>query len=197
MTAIIQIDDKLISADLFEKHFVCDITQCAGICCVLGDSGAPLNPEEKEILQREYENFVAYMKPQGRKAVEEQGLTVVDPDGDLVTPLIGGKECAYSCFDEQGVCYCAIERAYLDGKTPYRKPISCYIYPIRLKQLGELVGLNYDTWHACDAARVKGKQEGVPVFRFLKGPITERFGAEFYQKMEEVYAMEETKELGN
>lgn len=187
MTSIVQIDDKLISADLFEKHFVCDIAQCAGICCVLGDSGAPLEQKEKAVLQKEYENFAAYMKPEGRKAIEEQGLTVIDPDGDLVTPLIKGKECAYSCFDDNGVCYCAIERAFLDGKTKFRKPVSCYIYPIRLKQLGELTGLNYDVWHACDAAREKGKKEGVPVFRFLKEPIIARFGKDFYAKMEALY----------
>ncbi len=187
MTAIIQIDDKLISADVFEKHFACDITQCAGICCVLGDSGAPLDAEEKKILQQEYKHYVPYMKPAGRKAVEVQGYTVIDPDGDLVTPLIDGKECAYSCFDEEGVCYCAIERAYLDGKTKFRKPISCYLYPIRLKQLNEYVGLNYDVWHACDAARERGAKEGIPVFRFLKEPIITRFGKAFYNKMEKVY----------
>ncbi len=187
MTSIIQIDDKLISADVFEKHFACDISQCAGICCVLGDSGAPLDPEEKEILQNEYKNYTSYMKAEGRKAIEEQGHAVVDLDGDLVTPLIGGKECAYSCFDDENVCYCAIERAFLEGKTTFRKPISCYIYPIRLKQLGEYIGLNYDVWSACDAARVNGKKEGVPVFKFLKAPIISRFGEDFYNKMEEVY----------
>ena len=185
MTPIIQIDDKLISADVFEKHFACDIAQCAGICCVLGDSGAPLEEEEKKLLENEYEHYAAYMKPAGRKAVEEQGHTVIDPDGDLVTPLIKGKECAYSCFDAEGVCYCAIERAFLEGKTKFRKPLSCYLYPIRLKQLHEHTALNYDTWHACEAARAKGAKEGIPVFRFLKEPLIARFGQEFYDKMEE------------
>ena len=185
MTPIIQIDDKLISADVFEKHFACDIAQCAGICCVLGDSGAPLEEEEKTLLENEYEHYAAYMKPEGRKAVEEQGHTVIDPDGDLVTPLIKGKECAYSCFDAEGVCYCAIERAFLEGKTKFRKPFSCYLYPIRLKQLHEHIALNYDTWHACEAARAKGAKEKIPVFRFLKEPLIARFGQAFYDKMEE------------
>ena len=163
---IIQIDDKLISADVFEKCFACDIAQCAGICCVLGDSGAPLEKKEKKILQREYEHFVAYMKPEGRKAVEQQGHAVIDLDGDLVTPLINSKECAYSNVDGDGTCYCAIERAFLDGKTTFRKPISCYLYPIRIKQAGEFTCLNYDVWSACDGARTKGKAENMPVFRF-------------------------------
>jgi hypothetical protein len=184
MTSIIQIDDKLISADVFEKCFACDIAQCAGICCVLGDSGAPLEKKEKKILQREYPHFVAYMKPEGRKAVEQQGHTVIDPDGDLVTPLINGKECAYSNVDDKGICYCAIERAFLDGKTTFRKPISCYIYPIRIKQFGEHTCLNYDVWSACDCARIKGAAENRPVFRFLKQPIIARFGQAFYEKME-------------
>ena len=183
MTSIIQIDDKLISADVFEKCFACDIAQCAGICCVLGDSGAPLDKKEKRILQREYEHFVAYMKPEGRKAVEQQGHTVIDPDGDLVTPLINGKECAYSNTDAGGACYCAIERAFLDGKTTFRKPISCYLYPVRIKQVGEFTCLNYDVWSACACARTKGAAENTPVFRFLQHPIIARFGPSFYEKM--------------
>ncbi|MCL2098791.1 MAG: DUF3109 family protein, partial [Bacteroidales bacterium] len=118
--------------------------------------------------------------------VEEQGHTVIDPDGDLVTPLINGKECAYSCFDAEGICYCAIERAFLDGQTKFRKPVSCYLYPIRLKQLHEHIALNYDTWHACESARTKGVEAKIPVFRFLKEPLIARFGQEFYEKMEEV-----------
>ncbi len=186
MIPIIQIDDKLVSADVFEKCFACDIETCAGICCVLGDSGAPLEIHESEILEKEYPNFVAYMKPEGRTAVEKQGVSVIDSDGDCVTPLIDGKECAYSCFDEQGVCYCAIERAYFDGKTSFRKPISCWLYPIRLKQLDKFIGLNYDQWHVCACAREKGGNEKTPVYRFLKEPITQRFGASFYEQLEEV-----------
>jgi hypothetical protein len=187
MTSIVQIDDKLISADVFEKHFACDIAQCAGICCVLCDSGAPLEQKEKRILQREYKHFVAYMKPEGRKAVEEQGHTVIDLDGDLVTPLINGAACAYSNTDAGGTCYCAIERAFLDGKTTFRKPISCYIYPIRIKQVGEFTCLNYDVWSACDCARTKGKEKNIPVFRFLEKPIIARFGQAFYDKMNIIY----------
>jgi hypothetical protein len=123
------------------------------------------------------------MKPEGRNAVEQQGHTVIDLDGDLVTPLINSKECAYSNMDDNGTCYCAIERAFLDGKTTFRKPISCYIYPIRIKQVGEFTCLNYDVWSACDCARTKGTAENMPVFRFLQQPIIARFGQAFYEKM--------------
>jgi hypothetical protein len=187
MSPIIQINDKLISADVFEKRFACDITQCGGLCCVLGDSGAPLEEAEKAVLQDEYDNFVSYMQLAGRKAIEQQGYAVIDADGDLVTPLIGGKECAYSNFDADGTCYCAIERAFLEKKTTFRKPISCYLYPIRIKQLGEFTGLNYDVWTACDCARKKGEQDAVPLFRFLKAPLIARFGEAFYEEMERVY----------
>ena len=185
MIPIVQIDDKLISVDIFEKKFSCDVDTCAGICCVLGDSGAPLEYEELEIVAEEYVNFASYLKPEGRDAVEEQGVQVVDSDGDHVTPLINGKECAYSYFDEQNVCRCAIERAFFEGKTTFRKPISCWLYPIRLKQLGDFVGMNYDQWHVCNCAREKGEREGIPVFRFLKEPIIRRFGKAFYEQLEE------------
>jgi hypothetical protein len=186
MPSIIQIDDKLISADIWQQYFACDISQCAGICCVYGDSGAPLEPAEAEMLKKEYPNFVAYMKPEGVKAVEKQGVAVVDPENELGTPLIANKECAYSCFDKENVCYCAIERAYREGKTTFRKPVSCWLYPIRVKQFKENIGLNYDQQHLCDAARAKGKEENIPVFRFLREPLIYRFGKDFYEEMEKV-----------
>ncbi|MDR3133131.1 MAG: DUF3109 family protein [Prevotellaceae bacterium] len=185
---MIQIDDKLISADVWQEHFACDISQCAGICCVYGDSGAPLEPAEAEMLEKEYPNFVACMKPEGVRAVEEQGVAVVDFDNELCTPLIANKECAYSCFDKDNVCYCAIERAWSEGKTAFRKPVSCWLYPIRIKQFREITGLNYDRQHLCDAARAKGEKENMPVFRFLREPLIYRFGKAFYEEMEKIYS---------
>lgn len=187
---MIQIDDKIISLDLFEKHFVCDLEQCAGVCCVYGDSGAPLEEDEVEVLREEYENFEPYMTPLGRNAVDEQGVAVHDSDGDLVTPLVGdAAECAYSYFTKDGVCLCAIEKAYFDGKTSYRKPISCHLYPIRTRPLGDNLALNYDQWTICKCARDKGAREGAPVFRFLKDPIIRQFGQNFYAQMEEAYQL--------
>jgi hypothetical protein len=153
---------------------------------VLGDSGAPLEAEEVEILQQEYPRFAAYMKPEGVRAVEAQGFAALDSDNDLGTPLIDGKECAYSCFDKQGVCYCAIERAWRDGQTTFRKPISCWLYPIRIKQLSETTALNYDRQSMCKCACAKGKRANMPVFRFLREPLEHRFGKAFYEEMEKV-----------
>jgi hypothetical protein len=186
MSPIIQIDDKLISVEVWQECFACDIAQCAGICCVYGDSGAPLEPGEEDILKKEYPNFAAYMTPEGVKAVKKQGVAVIDASNELGTPLIANKECAYACFDKENHCYCAIERAYFEGKTTFRKPISCWMYPIRMKQFGHITGLNYDRQHLCDAAREKGKKENIPVFRFLRDPLLHRFGKDFYEEMEKI-----------
>ncbi|MDR2938253.1 MAG: DUF3109 family protein [Prevotellaceae bacterium] len=187
---MLQIDDKIVSVDLLRKYFCCDLGVCAGVCCVHGDSGAPLDAEEEKILQRELKNFLPYLTEKGRSAVAEQGVAVVDSDGDLVTPLVpNSEECAYSYFNKEGVCLCAIEQAFFEGKTEFRKPISCHLYPIRIKKLGDNLALNYDCWSICQCARDKGKDEGVPVFRFLKEAITRRFGKGFYAQLEEAYTL--------
>ena len=185
---MLQIDDKIVSADILRKHFCCDLDVCAGVCCVHGDSGAPLEAEEKNALQQELRNFSPYLTAEGRTAVAQQGVAVVDNDGDLVTPLVNGSaECAYAYFTENGLCLCAIERAFLEGKTRFRKPVSCHLYPIRVTPLGSNLALNYDCWSICQCARDKGERENVPVFRFLKEPITRRFGNDFYAQLEEAY----------
>jgi hypothetical protein len=183
---MLQIDDKILSLDLFTQRFVCDLDVCAGVCCVHGDSGAPLERSEVRILQEEYRNFEYAMTPEGRDAIAARGVAVHDGDGDLVTPLLGGaEECAYSYFTGNGYCLCAIEKAYFDGKTAYRKPISCHLYPIRVKKIGGNFALSYDRWQICRCARDKGEREGIPVFRFLKDSIIRKFGEGFYGQMEE------------
>jgi len=182
---MLQVDNKILSLDLLKKHFCCDLDVCAGVCCVHGDSGAPLELEEKKILQAEYKNFLPYLTKKGREAVAEQGVAVYDRDGDLVTPLVpNSEECAYAYFTENGLCLCAIEAAFLDKKTTFRKPISCHLYPIRVKKIGENLALNYDCWSICQCARDKGEREGVPVFRFLKDSIIRKFGEDFYEQLE-------------
>jgi hypothetical protein len=156
------------------------------MCCVWGDSGAPLEPGEDSRLQEEYLHFAPYMTPDGRQAVAAQGVAVCDADGDHVTPLIAGKECAYACFDPSGICYCAIERAWREGRTVFRKPVSCWLYPVRLARLGDAVGLNYDRAHLCRGAREKGEQLRMPVFRFLREPLIHCFGEAFYHQLEQV-----------
>ena len=142
---MIEIDDKIVSADLLRECFACDIAQCKGICCVEGNAGAPLEAEEVGILEREYAAYKPYMTPEGIEAVERQGFMVIDEDGDLTTPLVGDAECAYT-YSENGITLCAIEKAWLEGKTAFRKPISCHLYPIRVVRFSNgTAGLNSAT----------------------------------------------------
>lgn len=191
---MIQIDDKIISLDLYTARFCCDLRACRGECCVEGNAGAPLDSEEIALLEGEWDAYAPYMTPEGRRAVEEQGVAVVDEDGDLTTPLVDGAECAYTIV-ENGVTWCAIEKAWSEGKTPFRKPISCHLYPIRLVQLsGGLTGLQYHRWEVCRAAEVLGRQKGEPLYRTLREPIIRRFGEAFYNEMES--CEEELRRMG-
>ena len=144
---MIEIDGKIVSTDLLTEHFCCDIAACKGQCCIDGDSGAPLDIDEVDILEQEYENYKPYMTPEGIAAVEQQGFMVVDADGDYTTPLVNGCECAYTFVNEQGITLCAIEAAYRAGKCSFKKPISCHLYPIRVVEFSNgTVGLNYHRW---------------------------------------------------
>ena len=181
---MIEIDDKIVSADLLRECFACDLSQCRGICCVEGNAGAPLEADEVDILEREYEAYRPYMTAEGIEAVERQGFMVGDADGDYTTPLVDDAECAYA-RNENGVTLCAIEKAWLEGKTPFRKPISCHLYPIRLVHFSNgSIGLNYHRWSVCEPARRCGRKLGIPVYRALREPIIRRFGEEFYRALE-------------
>ena len=181
---LIEIDDKIVSADLLRECFACDIAQCKGICCVEGNAGAPLEAEEVGILEREYAAYKPYMTPEGIEAVERQGFMVIDEDGDLTTPLVGDAECAYT-YSENGITLCAIEKAWLEGKTAFRKPISCHLYPIRVVRFSNgTAGLNYHRWSVCAPARECGRRLGIPVYKALREPIVRRFGEEFYKALE-------------
>lgn len=192
MPPIIEIDGKIISTDLLTEEFCCDLAVCKGECCVEGDSGAPLEIEEVDLLEEEYENYKPYMTPEGIREVERQGFMVVDVDGDYTTPLVGGAECAYS-FKENGITFCAIERAYREGKCSYLKPISCHLYPIRVKRFstGDY-GLNVHRWDICKCAFQCGRKQGVKLYKALQEPIERRFGAEFYEAL--CHAAEELAE---
>lgn len=182
---MIEIDDKIISADLLTERFCCDLAACKGICCVEGDSGAPLEADEVDRLEAEFEHYRPYLKPAGLQAIERQGFFVFDADGDYTTPLIDGRECAYSIEDD-GVTLCAVECAWLEGKTPFRKPISCHLYPIRLATFSNgSIGLNYHRWGICRCAVERGQREGVPLYRALREPIVRRFGEAFFAQLEE------------
>ena len=178
---MIQIEDKLLSEDLFTEEFVCNLSKCKGACCVEGDVGAPLEKHETETLEKILSKVKPYLIPEGVKALEEQGAWTLDPnDGDFVTPMIEGKECAYVIFDEKGVTKCGIEKAYEDGAVDWQKPISCHLYPIRANQYSTFVALNYHEWEICNDACILGKELRVPVYKFLKTPLIRKYGEAFY-----------------
>lgn len=180
---LVQIEDIILSTELFERKFVCDLNACKGACCVQGDSGAPLTVEEVDILEEIYDQVVPYMRPEGIAAVEEEGVFYMDFSNEPATTLVNGAECAFVYFDEQGITKCAIEKAHLEGKTDWKKPISCHLYPIRVKQMGDVTALNYNHWNICEPACACGESLNIPVFRFLKEPLIRAFGQPFYDDM--------------
>jgi len=192
---MIQIDDKLISEDLFSEEFVCNLSKCKGICCVEGDAGAPLDEDETKILDEIYPKIKSYLRPEGIQAIEEQGTYTLDFEGDLVTPLVNNAECAYVIFDEKGYTKCAIEKAYEDGVIDWQKPISCHLYPIRITEYSNFSAINYHEWDICSDACTLGKELGVKVYQFLKKPLIRKYGEEFYQTLSEA-AEEWEKEFG-
>ena len=192
---MIQIDDKLISEDLFSEEFVCNLAKCKGICCVEGEAGAPLDEDETKILDEIYPKIKSYLRPEGIQAIEEQGTYTLDFEGDLVTPLVNNAECAYVIFDEKGYTKCAIEKAYEDGVIDWQKPISCHLYPIRITEYSNFSAINYHEWDICSDACTLGKELGVKVYQFLKKPLIRKYGEEFYQTLSEA-AEEWEKEFG-
>ncbi len=192
---MIQIDDKLISEDLFSEEFVCNLAKCKGICCVEGDAGAPLDEDETHILDEIYPKIKPYLRPEGIQAIEEQGTYTLDFEGDLVTPLVNNAECAYVIFDEKGYTKCAIEKAYEDGVIDWQKPISCHLYPIRITEYSNFSAINYHEWDICSDACTLGKELGVKVYQFLKKPLIRKYGEDFYQTLSEA-AEEWEKEFG-
>jgi hypothetical protein len=194
---MIEIDGKIVSTDIITERFLCDLGRCKGICCVEGNAGAPLEEDEARILAAEYPNYRPFLTGEGRAEIERQGFAVVDEDGDLVTPLVGDAECAYS-YNEGGVTLCAVERAWKEGLTPFRKPISCHLYPIRVMRFGDgSLGLNYHRWAVCESARELGRAKGVPMFRMLEEAIVRRFGPDFFHALEAAESYLETKKIMN
>ncbi|KPL15679.1 MAG: hypothetical protein AMS23_06205 [Bacteroides sp. SM1_62] len=181
---MIELDDKVVSFDIIREKFVCDLAKCKGNCCVEGESGAPLEDDEVKMLKAEYEKIRPYLREEGRKAIAIQGTSIRDTDQEMVTPLVGGhNECAYVLF-ENGIARCGIEKAWEAGATGFRKPVSCHIYPIRIKNYSSMKAVNYDRWKVCDPAREHGERENVPVYRFVKDAIERKFGADFYRKLQ-------------
>ena len=177
---MIQIKDTIISFDFFEKYFSCNLDVCKGMCCVEGDGGAPLEEEELKLIEDNYPAISRYMKPSGIRSVAECGFGEVDNDGDLVTPLINGAECAYA-IDENGSCWCAIEKAWYAGECSFRKPVSCHLYPVRITKYDGFEAVNVHKWNICKCAFKKGDRDKVPLYQFLKEALIRKYGEEWYE----------------
>lgn len=190
---MIEIDDKVVSTELLTEHFCCDLHQCHGLCCVHGDSGAPLLPNEADTLKQIMPQLRPFLRPEGIEAIEQQGVAVIDRDGDLVTPLVGNAECAYAVFDGP-VALCGIERAWLAKAVDYRKPISCHLYPIRTRQYTNFEALNYDRWGVCQPACKIGEERKIPVYIAVREAIERAYGNSFFQKLCEAHKLLEQQE---
>lgn len=181
---MLAIQSTLVSEEIIEKHFVCDLNACKGACCVKGDYGAPLEDDELKQLEKTWPKVKPYLTEAGVKAIEKQGKYVLYEGKEWVTPLVSGKECAYTIFDK-GVAKCGIEKAYFDGKITFRKPVSCHLYPIRINKMKNAVeAINYDRWSICKPACKLGDSLKVPIYKFLKDSLTRKFGEEWYRELE-------------
>ena len=181
---MIQIQHTLVSLDLIEKYFVCDLGACLGACCIEGDAGAPLTQRESDRIAGVYPEIRGEMAPRAVEAVEGEGVSYTDPDGDLVTQIVDGRDCAFTCYAPGGKCLCALEKAFREGRIPDVKPMSCRLYPVRLKEYDGFTAVNMHHWKICRPAETLGRKLGVRAYEFLKGPLTARFGREWYDELE-------------
>jgi hypothetical protein len=178
-----QIKDTIIASDIIEENFLCDLSVCKGECCVEGDSGAPLEEDEvkkiEDLLPLVWDN----LSPAAQAVIEQQGVAYRDSDGDMVTSIVNGKDCVFTYYDEKGICKCAIEKAYREGRTDFYKPISCHLYPIRLQKYTDFTAVNYHRWSVCKAAVLLGNKEGLKIYQFLREPLIRRFGEDWYNEL--------------
>ncbi|MDO6490063.1 MAG: DUF3109 family protein [Cellulophaga sp.] len=187
-----QIGKTIVSEEIIDNDFVCNLTACKGACCIDGDAGAPLEDKETEILVDIYQDVKPFLRAEGIAAIEEQGAFVKGEDGEWETPLVNGSECAYVVFSDNGTAKCGLEDAYNEGITSWKKPVSCHLYPVRTREYTEFTGVNYHKWEICDPACSLGEELKVPVYKFVKEALVRKFGEEWYSELELV-AQEYTK----
>jgi len=179
---MLDIEDKIVSLEVLEIKFCCNLSECFGTCCVQGDYGAPLEEGEKEEIEKYYPVFKKYMMRQGIAAVKKQGFALPDIENVPTTPLIKGRECAYVYYD-QHVAKCSIEKAYFNDGIPFRKPVSCHLYPIRIKKYPNFEAVNYHHWHVCSAAVLQGEEKGIRLVDFLKDALIRKYGQKWYDML--------------
>jgi len=182
------IQNTLVSLDILEKEFCCDLDTCRGCCCIEGDAGCPVSDEELKIIEQLMPDLLPQMTPEAREVVAKQGLSYLDPSGEQVLSIVNGKDCVFARTDHQGWTYCLIEKRAkgqgLKANSQFTKPVSCHLYPIRLTKVGEYTGLEYHRWDICHCARILGKKQHIPLYKFLKEPLIRRFGQEWYDELE-------------
>lgn len=181
---MLQIQDVIVSFDVLTKCFSCDLDCCKGACCIEGDAGAPVTPDEIAQIEELLPVIWDDLSIDARKIINRQGVAYTDPEGELVTSIVNGKDCVFTCYGENGCCYCAIEKAFREGRCKFKKPVSCHLYPIRVKKIGDGWGLNYDRWDVCKAAVLKGEKESLPLYKYLKEPLIRRFGQAWYDELD-------------
>lgn len=183
-TLMLQIQNTLVSLDLIEKHFLCDLDKCLGECCIEGDAGAPITEEEKKKIEEILPHIIDDLSPAARKEIETNGVAYIDEEGDLVTSLVDGCQCVFTVFEEGGMCHCAIEKAWRAGRIDFMKPVSCHLYPVRVTEYPSFTAVNLHRWKICKCAEILGRKEGVRAYEFLKQPLIRRFGPEWYDELE-------------
>lgn len=181
-----QLGKTIVSEDIIRKDFVCNLSACKGACCVDGDAGAPLDKDEAKILEEIYPNVKPFLRKEGIETIKHQGKYVITEEGEFETPLINGADCAYVFFDDKKTALCAIEEAYNQGEIKWKKPISCHLYPVRVKDYSEFSAVNYHEWQICDDACVLGRELQVPIYKFVKEALIRKFGNNWYEELEKI-----------
>jgi len=190
-----QIGKTIVSEEILERDFVCNLSACKGACCIDGEAGAPLEEAEADILEELYPKIKPFLRKEGIAAIEAQGTSIIGEDGELETPLINGADCAYVTFDKLGTALCGIEEAYNQGEITWKKPVSCHLYPIRVQDYTEFAAVNYHHWHICDPACSLGKELQVPVYKFVKEALVRKFGEDWYEELEKTAFEFEAKKV--
>lgn len=173
----------MVSLDVVERFFCCDIEKCLGECCIDGDAGAPITIEEEKEIAEALSEVWDYLLPSAQSVIKEKGISYIDQEGDLVTQIVDGKNCVFTCYGENGLCLCALEKANNEGRIRFKKPVSCHLYPLRVKEYPNMTAVNYHRWKICKCAEVLGRAKGIRVYQFLKEPLIRRFGQEWYEEL--------------
>lgn len=190
-----QIGKTIVSEEIVQKDFLCNLSACKGACCIAGDAGAPLEEKETKILEEIYPLVKPFLRKKGIEAIESQGTSVIGEDGEFETPLIDGADCAYVTFDNRGTALCGIEEAYNQGEIKWKKPVSCHLYPVRVQDYSEFAAVNYHQWEICDDACTLGKELQVPVYKFVKEALIRKFGEDWFMELEKSALELEAKKL--